>query len=139
MGGRGLVLSRFVAHCKCNCLIGFIATSVIATLLAGCMPTAKPSFDSAEPAARNAAIVGAAKTGDKASIPQLVRMLASDDPTTRVLAIRTLERVTGQTLGFDASGSDEDRAAGIKAWERWLAGEMSQAVQSPRISAGGQR
>jgi hypothetical protein len=93
--------------------------------LAGCMPTAGASFDSAEPAARNAAIVQAAKQRDASSLPQLVRMLASDDPATRVLAIRTLEKLTGETKGFDAAGSDEQRAAGIKAWDAWLAGRES--------------
>jgi HEAT repeat protein len=85
------------------------------------MPTAKASFESAEPAARNAAIVQAAKTRDAKSVPQLVRMLRSDDPATRVLAIRALEQITGHTLGFDAAGSDEQRARGIEAWEHSLA------------------
>lgn len=115
------------------------------------MPTAKPSFDSAEPAARNAAIVQAAQTGDRATIPNLVRMLASDDPATRVLAIRTLEQLTGTTNGFDATASDQVRAAGIQAWEGWLRGQNGAPQGDPKEregtastaahahSAGGQR
>jgi hypothetical protein len=118
---------------------------------AACMPTAKPSFDSAEPAARNAAIVQAARTGDRATIPNLVRMLASDDPATRVLAIRTLEQLTGTTNGFDATASDQVRAAGIQAWEGWLRGQNGAPQGDPQEregtastaahahSAGGQR
>jgi HEAT repeat protein len=81
-----------------------------------CGPTIHPSFDSPEPAARNAAIVRAADQGDRSAIPDLVRMLDSDDPATRLLAIRTLERLEGTTLGYDHAASIPDRDQAIARW-----------------------
>lgn len=120
---RGDCLWMRLAAVLCGC-----------ALSAACMPRAAASFESAEPAARNAAIVQAARQGDKQSIPALVRMLSSDDPATRVLAIRTLEKLTGQTHGFDASASDESRARGIEQWQAWLAQQSANDTGS--ISRG---
>jgi HEAT repeat protein len=94
--------------------------------LAGCGPVVTPSFDSPEPAARNAAIVRAAETRDRESVDELVEMLASDDPATRVLAIRTLERITGKTMAFDPHADEISRAQAIRRWEGWIeAGETN--------------
>jgi hypothetical protein len=97
------------------CWMGAVCWAV-----ASCGPTIRPSFDSAEPAARNAAIVQAAGSGDQSAIPDLVRMLESDDPTTRVLAIRTLERLTGETMGYEAWASEVDRERGVEQWQAYV-------------------
>lgn len=100
-----------------------IPHALVATLLAlpiaACMPSAPADFNSPEPAARNAAIVQAARTEDAAAVPDLVRMLESDDPATRVLAIGTLERLTGQRLGYDPQGSPMERRKAVQAWREW--------------------
>ncbi|MFO0832836.1 MAG: hypothetical protein U0637_13470 [Phycisphaerales bacterium] len=83
---------------------------------AACAQKITPSYESPEPGARNAAIVSTAARGDMRDIPQLVRMLDSDDPTTRVLAIRTLERLTGQTFGYDPHAEAFEREASIERW-----------------------
>ncbi len=57
-----------------------------------------------------------AASGDKRDIPNLVRMLDSDDPTTRVLAIRTLERLTGDALGYDPHAEPYQREAMVERW-----------------------
>lgn len=85
--------------------------------LSGCGPSVVPSFDSPEPAARNAAIVHAAADRDRASIPELVRMLESDDPATRLLAITALERLTGETRGFDYAASPFEREQAVARWQ----------------------
>lgn len=85
-------------------------------LLSSCGPSIHPSFNSPEPAARNAAIVLAADSGDRAAIPDLVRMLDSDDPATRLLAIRTLERLEGTTLGYDYAAPISERDQAIARW-----------------------
>ncbi|HYF15326.1 MAG TPA: HEAT repeat domain-containing protein [Phycisphaerales bacterium] len=92
------------------------AAALCASLLAACGPTVDPSFDSPEPAARNAAIVEAVRSGDRAAIPDLVRMLESDDPATRVLAIRALERLTGRTLDYEATADELARAGAVRRW-----------------------
>jgi HEAT repeat protein len=91
------------------------AAPLIPLALAGCT-TITPSFDSPEPAARNAAIVRAAASNDQAAVPDLVRMLESDDPTTRVLAIQTLLRLTGQDLGYDPSDTPSRRDTAVDRW-----------------------
>ena len=48
-----------------------------------------PSFRSDNPAARNAAIVNAAEARDTTALPDLVRMLESEEPSTRLLAFET--------------------------------------------------
>lgn len=88
-------------------------------LLPACGPTIRPDFNSAEPAARNAAIVEAARANDKSRIPDLIRMLKSDDPATRLLAAETLESITGQTMGYDAEASEAEREAAIGRWRAW--------------------
>ncbi len=89
--------------------------------LVSCGPTIRPSFDSPEPAARNAAIVAAARSGDRRAVPDLVRMLDSDDPATRLLAIRTLERLTGQTFGYDHAAERRDREPAVRRWREFAA------------------
>jgi HEAT repeat protein len=111
-----------LAHPKVGVRIG--ATVALVLLLAsgatGCA-SAPADFNSPEPAARNAAIVRAAQTKDQTAIPDLVRMLESDDPTTRVLAIRTLERLTGQTLGYHPQADEQSRKKAVADWAAWCA------------------
>ena len=91
-------------------------------LLSACGPTIEADFDSAEPAARNAAIVEAARIKDAAAVPDLVRMLDSDDPATRMLAIDALERITGHRHGYDHAAAEHERAPAVERWEAWVKG-----------------
>ncbi len=91
--------------------------------LAACGPTVVADFNSPEPAARNAAIVKATASRDAGAVPDLVRMLDSDDPATRLLAIQALERITGERLGYDPAAGDEAREPAVLRWaERANAG-----------------
>jgi hypothetical protein len=99
--------------------------------LVGCRPTTKPDFHSPEPGARNEAIIDAAASKNQAAIPDLVRMLQSDDGATRLLAIRTLERLTGETLGYDYASNLETRRAGIARWENYV--RSNQTAESATI------
>ena len=98
-------------------IVGVIAAVVMTILVGGCRQSVKPTFDSPEPAARNAAIVHAATENDQTAIPDLVRLLESDDPATRLLAITTLERLTGETHGYIARDRSSNRAVAVKAWQ----------------------
>ena len=97
---------------------------ILLTGLSACA-SAPPDFNSPEPAARNAAIVRAARDKDQSAIPDLIRMLDSDDPTTRVLAIRTLERLTGQTHGYDPEADAASRSRAVDEWTSWCEGRGS--------------
>jgi hypothetical protein len=96
---------------------------------AGCGPTIRADFDSPEPAARNAAIVQAAGRRDRSAVADLVRMLDSDDPATRLLAINALERITGERLGYEYAAPEGERLAAIERWARHVG-------ESPAGSAG---
>ncbi|GJQ28477.1 MAG: hypothetical protein HBSAPP03_03610 [Phycisphaerae bacterium] len=85
-----------------------------------CGPTIVPDFNSPEPAARNAAIVQAVDNRDASKIPDLVRMLDSDDPATRLLAIQALERLTGQRYGYDPAASATEREPAIAKWVAYV-------------------
>lgn len=92
-------------------------------MLAGCTPAMPKGFDSPEPAARNEAIVLAAQQGDRSARADLVRMLDSDDATTRLLAIGALQEIEGTTLGYDCTASEAERDRAIDAWKARLAAE----------------
>lgn len=100
--------------------------------LAGCFHTAKPDFRSAEPAARNAAIVDAAANSRNESVPDLILQLRSDDPVTRMLAIRTLEQLTGQTHGYNYADTEVMREKAIRVWVEWW---RTQATVTPLSSS----
>lgn len=105
-------------------LRGATIDCLAAVLLAGCLAcgcvSAPADFNSPEPAARNAAIVKAARESDQKAIPDLIRMLESDDPTTRVLAIRALERLTGETRGYHPESDEAARQRAVDAWTTWM-------------------
>lgn len=89
--------------------------------LGGCAgPGLDAGFDAPDHAARLHAIERAAEDGDRTAIPRLVWMLESEDPAARMLAIRVLERLTGQTHGYDYAAEAQERAAAVERWEAWL-------------------
>ncbi len=47
-------------------------------------------------------------------------MLESDDPAERMLAIRALERITDQTLGYHHEDPEWKRVESVNRWEHWL-------------------
>jgi HEAT repeat protein len=96
----------------------------------GCGPTINADFDSAEPAARNAAIVEAASKNDRAAVPDLVRMLDSDDPATRLLAINALEKITGERLGYEHTAQEHERVKAVDQWRAYVATHFGQRASS---------
>ena len=71
------------------------------------------------PEERLKAIVKAAREKDQSAIPKLIMFLDSDDPAVRLAAIRTLESLTGQTLGYDHAAPEWKRREMIQAWVEW--------------------
>ncbi len=104
---------------------------LLAVALGACGPTIRPDFNSPEPAARNAAIVRAMADRDERAIPDLVRMLDSDDPATRLLAINALESLTGTRLGYDPAASPQARAPGVRAWADYVRGVRPEGPDAP--------
>lgn len=87
---------------------------------AGCSSPAR-GFASADPGARLDAAVNAAATNDQSSINELIKLLDSDDPAARLVAIWTLERWTGTTNGYDYAAPEAERRAAVDVWTRWSA------------------
>ncbi|MBZ0172095.1 MAG: HEAT repeat domain-containing protein, partial [Phycisphaerales bacterium] len=83
--------------------LGAYAASGVASMftLVGCIPPVPGGFDSPDPTMRLAAIAEAGRAGDTGAVPDLIEQLESTDPGARLLAIRSLERITGRTHGYD--------------------------------------
>ena len=94
----------------------------LAALLAqaGCAP-GPASFDSTDPQARTIALARAAADPEDSDIPEMITLLGSIDPAQRMLAIRGLERQTGQTLGYVHYGPEPERRAAQQRWVSWWA------------------
>jgi HEAT repeat protein len=75
--------------------------------------------------------VKAAQHKDAAAVPDLVRMLDSDDPATRLLAIDALERITGDRKGFEPSAPEYERRKATDRWQQYV----EQSRQSGRSSS----
>jgi hypothetical protein len=109
----------------------------VATLLWGC---ASPpgGLDSPVPVEQLDAIAKVAREKDRQAIPKLIGLLNSDDPVVRLSAIRTLESLTGQTLGYDHAAPEYRRRQMVQAWADWYnqQGQPPNLPQSPDRNGG---
>jgi hypothetical protein len=114
------------------------ATLSLACLLPACGPSAtEADFDSANPAARLYAIEDAARRGDRTAIRDIIQQLDCDDPAVRLLAISTLQRLTGETYGYRHYDDPAQRREAIARWVAALDSGAIQPIQSgpPRTSS----
>jgi len=103
-----------------------LAGSIIAACLSGC--GTETSLESPDSAARIRALRLAAVNDDRDAIPQMIELLQSDDPAVRLFTIGTLEKMTGQTLGYDYAASEGSRRAAVDRWRQWLTAQQSPAT-----------
>lgn len=97
--------------------LGWMTCGVL-LLSGGCGPSAmQGGFDSPNPAAKLYAIEYAVRSGDTHAIDDLVVLLDSDDPATRLMAIVALERLTGEDHGYRFDDDVATRNAAILRWE----------------------
>ena len=114
-------------------LLWLCAAGWAAGTIGGCAnPDDAVGFQEKDPAARLRAIRRATSEQDHAAIPDLIRALESDDPAERLFAFRGLEKLTGQTLGYDHAASREDRTQAAKRWAEWY----SHAAESTKKEGG---
>ena len=86
----------------------------------GCAGTSMPSgLESPDPGERARALADPALMEDESTIPARIEALDSDDPLVRMLAIRSLERMTGQTFGYDHSADALEREPAVDRWVAW--------------------
>lgn len=93
--------------------------AVLAAVVGGCHRHERAEFGDDDPATRISAIRTVAAKRDAAQLPELIKSLYSDDGAERFLAIRTLEAITGQTLGYDHAASPGVRRAAADRWADW--------------------
>lgn len=113
--------------------MGVVAT-VVGVVSAGC-GSAPAGFDAADPTQRLDASISAAARRDPEAVPDLIRLLDSDDPAVRLVAIRALERITGLTQGYDYAAPEAERAQAIERWVRWVEQGRDQGQASPSRQA----
>ncbi len=89
-----------------------LAASVLVATLAGCVPI-PTGFDSSVPGARIDASVRAANEQDAKAIPDLIALLDSEDPATRLIASNAIEWIIGRPIDFDHGGMWAERQAAI--------------------------
>jgi hypothetical protein len=103
---------------------------------AGCTaPERRADFGSINPSERSAAAAKAAAERDESALPDLIVMLDSSDPASRMVAIAALERITGQRLGYDATADRADRNAAADRWVRYAI-ENGYAEDRPHARGG---
>lgn len=108
---------------------GFLA-AVLATS-AGCSFQQEASLSSNAPEGQIEGILKVTRENDTTAIPQLVALLDSGDPLIRLLAIRALERFTGQTMGYRHEAEPFERNLAIERWVAAVeAGRFAQATST---------
>lgn len=97
-----------------------LAGAIFLSATGGCFATSEPGVLSHDPAQRRDAIVEAGAARDGLAVPDLIARLDSQDPGERLLAIRSLELITGETCGYDYAASVGERQRAILRWTDWV-------------------
>ena len=63
---------------------------------------------------------------------RLIGALESDDAAERMLAITALERITGETFGYDFAAPRAERTAAIGRWLEWRRAGHANETTRPR-------
>lgn len=93
--------------------------SLGALLAASCVPREQASFQAIGPANRLDAIVLASDDRGDESLRGLIQELDSDDSAARLLAIRALQKRTGQTLDYRHDDPPWRRGQAVTRWVAW--------------------
>jgi hypothetical protein len=103
--------------------------------LVACAPSAtQGGFKNPAPGAQVYAIESAVRDERKQQIPEIVECLRSDDDLVRMMAIGALERMTGQTLGYDFADPLPLRLEGYRRWREWVVAQRLDPPARPQSS-----
>lgn len=110
--------------------------TAMVVLIPGCVPI-PAGFDSPVPGARIDASVRAANERDAEAIPDLIALLDSEDPATRLIADNALEWILGREIGFDHAGTWAQRRAEVERLRQaYLAGELVPQTEPSPVNTG---
>lgn len=100
----------------------FLAAGVLSMTMAGCSdPESAVGLSESDPGARFRAIRQAQAERDRSAVPDLIRLLESDDPAERFFASAALKDITGRDFGYDPTATRPDRATAARRWAEWYA------------------
>jgi hypothetical protein len=91
-------------------------------------------FRSDNPSERAAACVKAARLEDKAVLALLVERLEDVSEEVRLCAIQSLQRLTGQSLGYKHYQRRQQRQEAVARWRDWL---RQRAASEPALNNPG--
>ena len=57
---------------------------------------------------------------DRESAPDLVVLLADEDPYVRGVAANELKTLSGKDFGFDPRAPEAERTEAVRRWEAWV-------------------
>ena len=110
-----------------------LSGAAVLVLLTGCAPPIPDGgFNAPDPASRLYAAAQVAanwssiqppedrKRPPIATLQQLVVMLESSDPAERLVASETLQMVTGENFGYEASDPLPERFLAVNRWRSWV-------------------
>ena len=81
------------------------------------------NISAADPEVATVAMNKAAQNKSRRAIVPLVKRLYDEDPVIRLSAIRALQNITGEDMGYRSYEPEVKRVAAIKRWEAWLVEE----------------
>ena len=81
------------------------------------------NISAAEPEVATEAMNKAAQNKSRRAIVPLVKRLYDEDSAIRLSAIRALQSITGEDMGYRSYDPEVKRVAAIKRWEAWLVQE----------------
>lgn len=122
-----------------NALRAMLAQGMLAAVsvwaCTACAPSAtEGGFKNPAPGAQVYAIESAVREERKQQIPEIVECLRSDDDLIRMMAIGALERMTGQTLGYDFTDPLPLRLEGYRRWREWVIAQRLDPPARPQSS-----
>ena len=81
------------------------------------------NISAAKPEVATEAMNKAAQNKSRRAIVPLVKRLYDEDPAIRLSAIKALQSITGEDMGYRSYEPEVKRVAAIKRWEAWLVQE----------------
>ncbi len=114
------------------CIVMFI-------LAGGCIPEGSNLYtklQSEDPSVRLEAIHTAGQGKDPKTLPYLVDRLSDSEQEIRFFAILALERITGQTMGYEYYGPVAQRNEAVRRWRDWLALQSKDAPDTQEAEVG---
>ncbi len=98
-----------------------IVNSVATPSCATRVPRLPDAFTDEAPATRARAIIRVYESTDATYLSNLVDCLDDEDAAVRLLAILTLEKLTGKRLDYDYAAPRANRREAVKAWRNYMA------------------